>query len=324
MLPSIVLFASLVNLVSSAAVNNIRPLVIWHGMGDTYASSGMESFQSEVKEMYPGIFVHSIFIDEDPNVDQRASFYGNVNKQIVQVAQQLAEIPELSRGFDAIGFSQGGQFLRGYVERNNSPPVHNLITFGSQHMGVSSLPACNTWDLLCQVARRAANRGVYSEWAQENLVQAQFFRDPHRLSQYMESGSFLPDINNEVLLPSSRNLSYADNLASLNKLILVLFLQDKTVIPKESAWFGSEQPLEDITMDQASESHQTPMLGGVNTKDIIPMRLQNLYKEDWIGLRQLDERGRIDFVACQGEHMQIGDCWKDLVAEWVGGSLGAD
>lgn len=94
-----------------------------------------------------------------------------MNQQIVQVAQQLAEIPELSRGFDAIGFSQGGQFLRGYVERNNSPPVHNLITFGSQHMGISSLPACNTWDLLCQVARRAANRGVYSEWAQENLVQ---------------------------------------------------------------------------------------------------------------------------------------------------------
>lgn len=94
-----------------------------------------------------------------------------MNQQIVQVAQQLADIPELSRGFDAIGFSQGGQFLRGYVERNNSPPVHNLITFGSQHMGVSDLPACNPWDILCQVARRAANRGVYSEWAQENLVQ---------------------------------------------------------------------------------------------------------------------------------------------------------
>ncbi|KAG2043508.1 palmitoyl-protein thioesterase [Suillus americanus] len=321
MLPSIVLFAGLVNLVSSAVVNDIRPLVIWHGMGDTYASPGMDNFQSEVKEMYPGIFIHSIFIDEDPNADQRATFYGNVNQQITQVAQQLADIPELSRGFDAIGFSQGGQFLRGYVERNNSPPVHNLITFGSQHMGVSDLPACNPWDLLCQVARRAAARGLYSEWAQENIVQAQYFRDPHRLSQYMLSGSFLPDINNEVLLPSSRNSSYADNLASLNKLILVLFLQDKTVIPKESAWFGSEQPPEDITMDQPSGSDQTPMLSPPNAKDIIPMRLQTLYKEDWIGLRQLDECGGIEFVACQGQHMQIGDCWKGLVAEWVGGSL---
>jgi palmitoyl-protein thioesterase len=140
----------------------------------------------------------------------------------------------------------------------------------------------------------------------------------------MSSGSFLPDINNEVLLPSSRNSLYADNLASLNKLVLVLFLQDKTVVPKESAWFGSEQPLDDITMDQLSGLDQTPMLGPPNAKDIIPMRLQTLYKEDWIGLRQLDERGGIEFATCQGEHMQIGGCWKDLVAEWVGESLGAN
>lgn len=85
MLSSIVLFTSLVNLVSSAAVNNIRPLVIWHGMGDTYASSGMDSFQSEVKEMYPGIFVHSIFIDEDPNVDQRAGFV-SIHTAIIRVS----------------------------------------------------------------------------------------------------------------------------------------------------------------------------------------------------------------------------------------------
>jgi palmitoyl-protein thioesterase len=74
MLPSIVLFTGLVNLVSGAAVKNIRPLVIWHGMGDTYASPGIDRFQSEIKEMHPGIFIHSIFIDEDPNVDQRATF----------------------------------------------------------------------------------------------------------------------------------------------------------------------------------------------------------------------------------------------------------
>lgn len=83
----------------------------------------------------------------------------------------MSSVPELSKGFDAIGFSQGGQFLRAYVQRNNTPPVHNLITFGSQHMGISDLPLCSPFDLLCQVARRAAKAGVYSKWAQENLVQ---------------------------------------------------------------------------------------------------------------------------------------------------------
>ena len=106
------------------------------------------------------------------------------------VSAQLNSIQELQGGFDAIGFSQGisstssygtwnidtlwragGQFLRAYVERYNNPPVNNLITFGSQHMGISDIPACNPYDFLCQVARRAAKSAVYGSWAQENLIQ---------------------------------------------------------------------------------------------------------------------------------------------------------
>jgi len=66
--------------------------------------------------------------------------------------------------------SVGGQFLRAYVERYNNPPVHNLITFGSQHMGVSDIPPCRRYDFLCQMARRAAKSAVYGQWAQENLI----------------------------------------------------------------------------------------------------------------------------------------------------------
>ena len=113
------------------------------------------------------------------------------------VAQQLKDIRKLSGGFDAIGFSQGsylyqkwnmkaaflllmtttttprsgGQFLRAYIERHNDPPIRNLITFGSQHMGISDLPACKPYDLLCNLARNAVRAGVYNEWAQQNLVQ---------------------------------------------------------------------------------------------------------------------------------------------------------
>jgi palmitoyl-protein thioesterase len=61
-----------------------------------------------------------------------------VNEQVEFAAEQIANVTELKDGFDAIGFSQAGQFLRTYVERYNMPPVHNLITFGSQHMGIPS------------------------------------------------------------------------------------------------------------------------------------------------------------------------------------------
>ena len=116
-----------------------------------------------------------------------------VDEQVDFVAEQLANVTELRGGFDAIGFSQGacrssssrmdasrdtsdhahtgGQFLRAYIERYNAPPVNNLITFGSQHMGVSDLPPCGRWDVFCQLARRAAHGAVYTEWAQNNVVQ---------------------------------------------------------------------------------------------------------------------------------------------------------
>ncbi|KZP34257.1 palmitoyl-protein thioesterase [Athelia psychrophila] len=296
------------------ASSKIKPLVLWHGLGDSHSSPGMLEFAEMIKEVHPGIFVHSIYIEEDLSADRRAGFYGNVNEQLEQVAQQLESVEELRGGFDAIGFSQGGQFLRAYVERYNSPPIRNLITFGSQHMGVSDIPTCRPGDFLCQITRRAIKNGVYSTWAQNNLIQAQYFRDPSQLDTYLEANHFLPSINNEV--PGNRNKTYADNLSTLDKLVLVLFSKDKTVVPKESAWFGSEAVDDDITEDNSNSGQHT--LANTPPTTIIPMRLQPLYTEDWIGLKALDQRGDVVLETCDGEHMQLGDCWKGLVKRFVG------
>jgi hypothetical protein len=64
---------------------------------------------------------------------------------IALMQTQLASDPNLKDGFNAVGFSQGGQFLRAYVERCNNPPVHNLITFGGQHMGMSGAQSGNSY-----------------------------------------------------------------------------------------------------------------------------------------------------------------------------------
>lgn len=241
--------------------------------------------------------------------------------------------------------------MRAFVERHNSPPVHNLITFGSQHMvpnivfdvlclvltivqGISDIPLCRPFDLLCQVARRAAKGSVYSSWAQENLIQvslspqvaispsqalqAQYFRDPANLETYFSANHFLTSINNE--LPVSRNATYARNLASLNTLVLVLFTEDKTAVPKESAWFGSEV-LDGANEEQSFfEPGQQRAFTVTERADrvIIPMRLQPLYKDDWIGLRELDERNGVVFDVCEGEHMQISTCWERIVRQYVG------
>lgn len=121
---------------------------------------------------------------------------------------------------------------------------------------------------------------------------------------YLASNKFLTSINNE--LDETINKTYAENFATLQTLVLVLFSEDQTVVPKESSWFGSYAPPE----------------GGEVEKTIIPMRLQPIYKEDRIGLRALDERGGVVLKACTGEHMEISmSCWRPLVRKYVGGSL---
>ncbi|KAJ7209623.1 palmitoyl-protein thioesterase [Mycena pura] len=297
---------SLVGLVWS---DGPRPLVLWHGLGDSANSPGMLQFADEIKTVHPGIFVHSVYIDEDLNKDKQAGFYGNVNEQVQLVSEQIAAIPELTGGFDGIGFSQGGQFLRAYVERYNSPPVHNLITFGSQHFGISDVPVCGPRDFVCQIARRAIKSAVYGSWAQENI--AQYFRDPANIERYYAWNHFLTSINNEIA--ESRNETYARNLASLNKLVLVIFTKDVTVVPKESSWFASEVISDELV--QLPNGQQQVLAG---SRTLVPMREQPLYVEDWIGLRELDERGGVDFAECEGVHMQIGECWEDLVRQYAG------
>jgi len=281
--------------------------VIWHGLGDSYDSPGLLEFQSAIEGMHPGIFIHSVYVHPDSKEDRQATFHGNVNEQVEIVAQQLKDIPILSDGFDAIGFSQGGQFLRAYIERHNDPPVRNLITFGSQHMGISDIPACKPYDLPCILARNALRAGIYTGWAQQNIVQAQYYRDPAQLERYLESNHFLASINNER--PARhKNETYAANLAQLDALVLVLFTKDHTVIPKESSWFGSYPPIPATDREE-----------GEDKKAVVSMREQPLYIGDWIGLRTLDESGRVVLVSCEAEHMHLKfECWQPLVKQYVG------
>jgi palmitoyl-protein thioesterase len=117
-------------------------------------------------------------------------------------------------------------------------------------------------------------------------------------------------------LPGShKNATYAAHLKQLDALVLVLFAQDRTVVPKESAWFGSYPPKE----EKEDDALRTFFDLGHDEKAIVPMRKQPLYVEDWIGLRTLDESGRVELVSCDGGHMHLStECWQPLVKKYVG------
>ncbi|KAI1802045.1 alpha/beta-hydrolase [Daldinia bambusicola] len=259
------------------------PVVIWHGLGDTFSAEGLQSVGGLVEKINPGTFVYYVRLDESPSNDRTATFYGNVTEQVAKVCDDLAAHPILSTApaVDAVGFSQGGQFLRAYVERCNFPPVRTLVTFGSQHNGIVDYKACSAADWLCKGAMALLHGNTWSSWLQGRLVPAQYFRDPKDLGSYLEHSNFLADINNER---ERKNETYAKNIASLENLVLYVFENDTTVIPKETSWFEE-----------------------VNGTEVTPLRARKLYTEDWIGLRALDRKGGLKFKTVSGEHMQISD-----------------
>jgi palmitoyl-protein thioesterase len=274
------------------------PVVLLHGMGDSCCALGSIGGVAKFIESRLGVFVHSIATGEGELRDVASSFYGNVNDQVADMCRQLKALPdELANGFHMVGFSQGGQFLRAVVQRcgHELPgPVHTLVTLGGQHQGVSNSPVCaraagGAAQQACAAVQAALAAGAYSAWVREHIVQAQYFKDPSSYETYLERNVFLPDINNEV--EGERNGLYVKNLGGLEKLVLLRFRDDSVVEPAESSLFGFWEVDED---DDDAEERKA------EGRRIVPMCESRLYREDWLGLRALDERNGVENGVCGG------------------------
>ncbi|PKI85737.1 palmitoyl-protein hydrolase [Malassezia vespertilionis] len=283
-----------------------HPVVLWHGLGDSAYSYWLINMKQRLERTYPGIFVYIVSLGSSYYKDQGATLFGDVNAQVAYMYETLQFVPELQDGFDAIGFSQGGQFLRAYVERYNVPRVRNLITFGSQHMGITELSVCHRYDYFCRYVHHLLDGQVYSNYSQTHLVPAQYFRDTRSVEQfalYNQANQFLHDINNEGTV---KNETYAANLAGLETFAMVQFTHEETVVPSASSWF---------------EAYNDPCKKECDA-EIVPLRASAIYREDWIGLGALDRRGALAFLTCDGRHMEITpECAKATLGTYIGRPL---
>ena len=259
------------------------PLLIWHGLGDRYDREGIKQVIELAEKANPGTFVYPVHLSEDGSADQRATFVGNVNEQIEYVCKDLASHPILSTApaINGLGFSQGGQFLRAYIERCNNPPVANLVTFGAQHNGIAEFQACKDGDWLCNGWESILKGQTWTNFVQTTLVPAQYFRNPDDLESYLEYSNFLANINNER---TKKNATYVENMKRLEKFVMYVFENETTVVPKWSGWF------DEFNLTSAKRTK---------------LQDRDLYKEDWLGLRWLDERGRLVFKETEGGHMTL-------------------
>ncbi|XP_058449006.1 palmitoyl-protein thioesterase 1 [Malaya genurostris] len=262
------------------------PIVLWHGMGDTccfpFSLGGFKTYlESEL-----GVYVKSLEIGDSIVTDYKSGYLIHPNKQVDDVCQQISNDSKLANGYNAIGFSQGGQFLRAVAQRCPPPRMNNLITLGGQHQGVFGLPYCPSLSSkTCEYFRQMLNYAAYARWMQDYLVQATYWHDPLNELVYKESSSFLADINNERAI----NQTYVDNLQMLNKFVMVKFTKDKMVQPIESQWFGYYKPGQDKEVEKLEESE--------------------LFLKDRLGLQEMHKRNKLVFLECEGNHLQFTKQW---------------
>lgn len=245
-----------------------RPVVLMHGIGAS--ASSMSHVVQWIEQALPGVYVKNIEIGNG-NHD---SFFWNMPKQLDSFIQQVQSDPKLSGGFNLIGYSQGGLISRGFVERCNSPRVHNLITWSSPHGGQFGVP-----EIDIPFIKDILGGAVYEPWLQDRISFANYWKDPLRLSKYIAGSIYLSDLNNEK---PQKNTTFARNIASLDNLVLVKSEVDNIIVPRESGWFYF----------YAENSKST----------IVPLEKSDLYTQDWIGLRKLNEAGRLHMISTRCRH----------------------
>ncbi|KAI7358044.1 hypothetical protein KC336_g22082, partial [Hortaea werneckii] len=65
------------------------PLLIWHGLGDTYDADGLRETGKLVEQLHPGTYVYYVRVAESSTEDRTGTFFGNITTQIAQVCKDI-------------------------------------------------------------------------------------------------------------------------------------------------------------------------------------------------------------------------------------------
>ncbi|KAK0409770.1 hypothetical protein QR680_004745 [Steinernema hermaphroditum] len=262
--------------------NSPTPVVLWHGMGDNCCNPiSMGSVKRLLEHTIDGVYVHSLMLGDGLIADTTNSFLDNMNSQVASACDQIAKDEKLRNGYNAIGFSQGGLFLRAVAQRCPNPPMKTLVSIGGPQQGINGFPYCPGPTTVCDTVRKLLDWGAYWGFVQDRVVQAQYWHDPNSIEDYKTKNIFLADINNA----NTFNETYKTNLQKLENFVMIKFLKDNMVVPKESEWFG--------------------FYADNDVSKLLPMEETELYQKDLIGIKQMNADGKLHFLTVDADHLEI-------------------
>lgn len=222
-----------------------------------------------------GVYVKCIE-PSDPGADPvNYSMYTPVREQGQRICDKVTNDPKFSGQFDLLGFSQGAMIARYLIQYCPlQGRIRNFLSFGGPMNGVTACkgeeddnPLCNTENL---------SDILLKQFFELRFTPASYWRLPADHDRYLEYSPFLAEANNEVQF----NQTLKDGFLALNKAMFVMWEDDKRIVPKESSWWAQFD----------------------SDYNLVPRQETEIYKNDLIGIRTLEELGRATFVTVPGDH----------------------
>jgi len=282
------------------------PIFFMHGVNDNH--NEFDGMQENIRQIDPNVTMYSL-----PVCDDTAS-YANLWNQGLQVMDRMRErialAPEIYKdGYVLLSHSQGALTARTVVERMDDHNIHTFIGLAGPQVGefgIPDSPGENKYlepakvgkDLVFELVFSGLKADAFQQW----LSFANYWYDPRPsyglvgtpYKDYLEGNTFLPVFNNDPnrgtqgpvkKKDDAEGARYKTNLLRLKQAVFTAGTTDNMIIPYNSGVWETYGP---------------------DGKTIVPLKSTPLWTEDWLGLRQLDESGRLT--------LKVGDgvchtCW---------------
>jgi palmitoyl-protein thioesterase len=268
-------FTIFILIISASLTLTALPVAVFHGISDSCIyNPGMtrftQIFSDELK-------VYSRCIETGGGPEDWVT---SIKSQAEKACEEIKKDTNFQGEFAVIGLSQGSLIARYIIEAcDMKGTVKKYISIGGPQMGVGSFPQC-TGGLFCKIVDKLVGKAIYFESVQNHVGPAGYFKDILQYDTYLKYSNFLADLNNEK---TDKNNSYKERFSNLEKVLLIKFSKDTMIIPKETAWFQFYD----------------------ENKKLVDLTESEFYKEDFIGLKKLNEEKKIDFLTFDGNHLHF-------------------